>query len=82
MRVLQCFYSVTSQEQFTTEKKKAQVGKQELTEVSFCAMILLDLKMLVWQINRITTYACVAQLVEQLTRNEQVAGSSPATSSK
>ena len=26
--------------------------------------------------------ACVAQLVEQLTRNEQVAGSSPATSSK
>ena len=27
-------------------------------------------------------YACVAQLVEQLTRNEQVAGSSPATSSK
>ena len=27
-------------------------------------------------------FACVAQLVEQLTRNEQVAGSSPATSSK
>ena len=26
--------------------------------------------------------ACVAQLVEQLTRNEQVAGSSPATSSR
>ena len=26
-------------------------------------------------------FACVAQLVEQLTRNEQVAGSSPATSS-
>ena len=27
-------------------------------------------------------FACVAQLVEQLTRNEQVAGSSPATSSR
>ena len=27
-------------------------------------------------------YACVAQLAEQLTRNEQVAGSNPATSSK
>ena len=26
--------------------------------------------------------ACVAQLAEQLTRNEQVAGSNPATSSK
>ena len=26
--------------------------------------------------------ACVAQLVEQFTRNEQAAGSSPATSSK
>ena len=27
-------------------------------------------------------HACVAQLAEQLTRNEQVAGSNPATSSK
>ena len=27
-------------------------------------------------------YACVAQLVVQLIRNEQVAGSSPVTSSK
>lgn len=29
-----------------------------------------------------TICACVAQLAEQLTRNEQVAGSNPATSSK
>ena len=28
------------------------------------------------------TYACVAQLVVQLIRNEQVAGSNPVTSSK
>ena len=49
-----------------------------------------DLRNFTLDNSRICTYnkkadcndACVAQLVEQLTRNEQVAGSSPATSSK
>ena len=32
--------------------------------------------------NNLSTYATVAQLVEQLIRNQQVAGSNPASSSK
>ena len=79
--------SVRKSAELSRKGKKRTMGGEDYVMYYFAArgkrrLTAMGKRVILSSGHPVFDHACVAQLAEQLTRNEQVAGSNPATSSK